>query len=121
MPAKSLSFQTVRELAREFGDLSEGAQAIKTGGKLWAWVPPHKSLEPGILAIRIDLEQRAALIEEAPEVYFVTDHYRNSSAVLVRLEKIDRAALKDLLGMAHKFVMKAEPSKRPKAKRSGKR
>lgn len=85
MPVKRLSFDAVREVARELGDLGEGAQAIKVEGKLWAWVPPHKSIEPGTLAVRIGLEERADLMEEAPEVYYVTDHYLKSTAVLVRL------------------------------------
>jgi hypothetical protein len=122
MPVKRLSFETVRELAREFGEVSEGAQAIKAGGKLWAWVPPHTYLEPGTLAVRLDLDQRAALIEEAPEVYYVTNHYLKATAVLVRLEKIDRGALRDLLGASRKFVLTTEPSpKRPRANRPGKR
>ncbi len=39
-----------------------------------------------------------------PSVYYVTDHYVNSPAVLVRLSRIDRKALSDLLGMAWSFV-----------------
>jgi hypothetical protein len=120
MPVKHMNFEAVREIARQFGDLSEGEQAIKVNGKLWAWVPPHKEMEPGILAVRVDLEQRAALIQEAPETYFVTNHYLKSTAVLVRLERIDRDALKDLLGMSRKFVLTAEPAA-PKRKRTAKR
>src|SRR4051794_26852442 len=104
MPRSTIDFAVVREVARELGDISEDAQAVKTGGQLWAWVPPHKSLEPGTLAVRIDIERRAELIEAAPEVYFLTDHYLNSSAVLVRLGKIDRDALRGLLVMSREFV-----------------
>jgi hypothetical protein len=34
----------------------------------------------------------------------VTDHYLNYTAVLVRLSRITPDVLRDLLGMAHKFV-----------------
>jgi hypothetical protein len=40
----------------------------------------------------------------APDVYYVTDHYLGYSAVLVRLSRVTRDVLRDLLGMAHKFV-----------------
>jgi hypothetical protein len=118
MPVKRMTFEAVRELARELGDLSEEAQAIKAGGNLWAWIPPHKSIEPGTIAVRVDLEQRAELIEGAPEVYYVTDHYLNSSAVLVRLGRIDREALRGLLAMSREFVVGTALKKGSKLKRS---
>ena len=39
-----------------------------------------------------------------PGVYYVTDHYVNYPTVLVRLSRIHRDALRDLLGMAWLFV-----------------
>jgi hypothetical protein len=75
-------------------------------------VPPHKSLEPGTLAVRLDMERRAELIEAAPEVYFVTDHYSNSTAVLVRLWKMDRESLRGLLRMTREYVMGTAKKKR---------
>ena len=36
--------------------------------------------------------------------YYVTDHYLNYNAVLVRLSRVTPDVLRDLLGMAHKFV-----------------
>ena len=47
---------------------------------------------------------RAELLTAAPDVYYVTDHYLNYSAVLVRLSRVTPDVLRDLLGMAHKFV-----------------
>ena len=40
----------------------------------------------------------------APDVYHLTDHYVNYPVVLVRLSKIHTGALRDLLGMAWRFV-----------------
>ena len=37
----------------------------------------HKSTEPESLMVRIGLEQRAGLLAEAPETYYLTDRYRN--------------------------------------------
>lgn len=39
-----------------------------------------------------------------PTVYSVTDHYLGYTAVLVRMSRVTPDVLRDLLGMAHKFV-----------------
>jgi len=67
-------------------------------------VPVHKSAEPGSLAVRIDLDQRAGLLAEAPETYYVTDHYRSHPIVLVRMSQIQTGQLRDLLSAAWHFV-----------------
>ena len=46
------------------------------------------------------------MLAEAPELYYVTDHYLGYDAVLVRLERLNRELLHDLLTMAHRFVTK---------------
>ena len=40
---------------------------------------------------------KLALIESEPEIYFTTPHFNGFSAVLVRLDVIDAAALEELL------------------------
>ena len=52
----------------------------------------------------IDFDDRAELLAAAPDVYYVTDHYVGYTAVLVRLSRVRQDVLRDLLGMAHKFV-----------------
>ena len=54
--------------------------------------------------MRIDPERRAALLAEAPDVYYVTDHYVPHPMVLVRMSRITRDALRDLLSGAYRFV-----------------
>jgi hypothetical protein len=92
---------------------------MKAQGKLFAWMPIKKSVEPGTLAVRIDIEDRAELIANAPDIYYVTDHYLNYPSVLVRLAHIQEDALKDLLGMAWRFtVAKAtKPTRKAKTAR----
>ena len=81
-----------------------GAPALKIRGKLLACVPAHSSAEPDSLAVRVDFDERAELLAADPDVYYVTDHYLNYTAVLVRLSRVTPDVLRDLLGMAHKFV-----------------
>ena len=81
-----------------------GSPALKVNGKLLACVSAHRSAEPGSLAVRVDFDDRAELLAADPDVYYVTDHYLNYTAVLVRLSRVTPDVLRDLLGMAHKFV-----------------
>jgi hypothetical protein len=74
----------------------------------------NKSAEPGSLAVRIGIDQRAELVETAPDVYYFTDHYANYPMVLVRLSRIHPDALRDLLGAAWRFVT----AKTPEGKRT---
>jgi len=81
-----------------------GSPALKVGGKLLAGIPINKSVEPNSLAVSVDFDQRSELIATAPDVYYLTDHYVNYPVVLVRLDRIHRDALPDLLGMAWRFM-----------------
>jgi|SRR5688572_2958134 len=116
MPRRTPDFNLVRELARDLGDVEESTTRedafIKVRGKLLTWIPVNKSAEPGSLAVRIDLDHRAELLEADPDVYYLTDHYLNFPVVLVRLSRIHPDALHGLLRMAWSFVT-AKPKKKP--------
>jgi hypothetical protein len=108
VPRKKIDFDTVRTMARDLAGVEEstmyGSPAFKVRGKMLAVIPVHKSAEPGSLGVSIDFERRAELLAEAPDVYYLTDHYVNYPVVLVRLARIDADALRDLLGGAWRFV-----------------
>jgi hypothetical protein len=105
--ARTIDFDTVRKVGFALPGVEEsaayGAPALKVRGKLMACVPTHRSAEPGSLAVRVGFDDRAELLAAAPDVYYVTDHYLGY-AVLVRLSRVTPDVLRDLLGMAHKFV-----------------
>ncbi|MEZ5319998.1 MAG: hypothetical protein R2752_21535 [Vicinamibacterales bacterium] len=108
MPRRKLDFDVVRELALALPDVEEstihGAPSLKVRGRLLTCPAIHRSAEPDTLAVRLGIDQRAELIAGDPSVYYVTDHYVSYPTVLVRLSRIDRAALQDLLGMSWRFV-----------------
>ncbi|MFZ1005627.1 MAG: MmcQ/YjbR family DNA-binding protein [Candidatus Sulfotelmatobacter sp.] len=115
MPRSTIDFNTVRDIALALPGVVEstayGFPALKVQGKLLACVPASRSAEPSSLVVRVDLDDRAELLEADRAVYYVTDHYAGYTAVLVRLSRVNPDALRDLLGMAYKFVTrKAEPS-----------
>ena len=120
MPRSTITFDTVRKIGLALPDVEEstayGAPALKVRGKLLACVPTHRSAEPDSLAVRVGFDDRAELLAAAPDVYYVTDHYLNCNAVLVRLSRVTPDVLRDLLGMAHKFVT-ANAARRPRSRR----
>src|ERR1700678_636225 len=118
-----LNFDTVRELGLALPDVVDGtaygAPALKLGGKLLACIPVNKSAELNSIVVHIDLEQRAELLRQQPDIYYITDHYAPHPTVLVRLSRITRADLKELLRDACRFVSSsasnaARPMRRPK-------
>jgi hypothetical protein len=121
MPRRTIHFDTVRKIGLTLPGVEAstawGAPSLKVGGKLMACVPTHRSAEPDSLLVRVGFEDRAELLAAAPDVYYVTDHYVGYTAVLVRMSRVAPDVLRDLLGMAHKFVAAPAPRRTPSRKR----
>ena len=52
----------------------------------------------------LDFPARDALLEKQADTYYMTPHYRGYATVLVRLAKIGRFELRNLLEQAAQFV-----------------
>jgi hypothetical protein len=121
MPKSTLDFDTVRKIGLALPGVevstAYGFPALKVQGKLLACLPANRSAEPGSLVVRVDFDDRAELLAAAPDVYYVTDHYADYSAVLVRLARVNPGVLRDLLGMAYKFVTAGAAPRSPSRKR----
>ena len=74
----------------------------------------HPSAEPNTLVVRADIEQREALMEDAPGIYYLTDYYRRYPLVLARLAQMDHAALHDLLSVFAPPYAGQAPSEPPR-------
>jgi hypothetical protein len=103
-----IDFDVVREMALKLPDVegvvSSRGPAIKVRGKLMACPAIDKSAESDTVMFRVSMAEREKRIAENPDVYYVTDHYRNYPALLVRMRKIDRKTLDELLGCSWRFV-----------------
>jgi hypothetical protein len=117
----TIDFAAVRKIGFTFPGVEEstayGEPALKVRGKLLACLPSHRSAEPGSLVVRVAFVDRAELLAADPDTYYLTDHYVGYSAVLVRLSRVTPDVLRDLLGMAHKFVTAHEARRLPSQKR----
>ena len=81
-----------------------GQPALKVGGRMFACGASHKSAEPNTLVVWMDFEARDALVADEPDIYYLKDHYRDHPCVLVRLTRVRRDALRDLIAGAYRFV-----------------
>ena len=121
MPRSPLTFDNLRELALEMTDVevatAYGAPAVKVKGNLLASVPVNKSAEPNSAVVRVDFDMRASLLRAHPDVYYVPDHYSRYPAVLVRLSKISRGELRDLLSLAWNYVSAKKPAGESRARK----
>jgi hypothetical protein len=115
---RTLGFDTVREvglsLPRVEVGTAYGSPALKVDGKMFACIVIHRSAEPNSLAIRMEFDKREELIAADPRTYYLTEHYVDYPVVLVRLDRVNRDALHDLLQVGWRFATK-------KKTRAGKR
>ncbi len=103
-------FGIAGELARRWPDVDattkyDGSPVLKCRGCFMAGMAGHASAEGDTLVARIDVEARRFLLDEAPETYYLTAYYQRHPVVLVRLARIDREALADLLAMARRATL----------------
>jgi len=90
----------------------DGSPMLKVRGTFLAGLATHPSAEPETLVVRFDSEERNWLIEDAPETYYLTDYYRTYPLVLVRLSRIDRDALHDLLSVSWRLAVEKAGKRR---------
>ncbi|MGI9604318.1 MAG: MmcQ/YjbR family DNA-binding protein [Acidimicrobiales bacterium] len=92
-----MDFDDVAELAADLPDTnrstSYGTPALKVRKKLLCRMWPDDE----VLVLRTDDEEKEALIQGDPAVFFSTDHYDGHPYVLVRLDQADPVELSELL------------------------
>lgn len=104
------TFETVRKVGLTLPEIQatvkyDGSPVLKAGGSFVAGPATHRSAEPETLVVRVGFEERQCLLEDAPETYYLTDYYRSHPVVLVRLSRVDRDALLDLLSVSRRLAL----------------
>jgi hypothetical protein len=113
-----VTFARVKEAARTLPRVQatkryDGSTVLKLDGCFLAALATHSSAEPDTLVVRMDIEDRERLLEDAPDTYYVTDFYRPYPLVLARLSHVTDDALRDLLATSWRLTV-------PKARRARK-
>ena len=110
-----MTFRTVRSIGLRLPGVEEstmyGSPALKLEGRMVACIASNKAAEPGTLVLRTTFEQREVMIAEEPETYYLKPHYETFPVVLVRLSRVTREAMQDLLAGAVRLIVAAESAK----------
>jgi hypothetical protein len=109
-----ITFDIVTDIARAFPDVEratkyDGSPVLKVHGSFVAGLATDESAEADTLVVRMDLDQRAWLLEDAPDTYYVTDYHRKYPVVLARLSKLTRDAVHDLLAGSRHLALEKVP------------
>jgi hypothetical protein len=83
----------------------DGSPVLKARGCFMAGLAAHESAEPGTLVVRMGEDERAYLLEDAPDTYYLTDYYRKYPLILVRLAQVSRDALRDVLSVSWRLTI----------------
>jgi hypothetical protein len=113
---RRINFDTVREIGKQLPGTevgtAYGSPALKVNGRIYAGIAVNKEAEPNSLGVYLrDFAQREALLAEDPQTYYLK-HYASYPVVLVRLARVTRDALEDLLRGAHRVVSSKPPRRR---------
>ena len=107
----AVTFDQVREAALALpgveDSISWGRASLKVKGKLLA---VHKDQDT--LVLRVPLPDKDFLLDADPELFWTTPHYDGYAAVLVRLKRLKKRDLGELLQRSFAFVTRPRP--RPK-------
>lgn len=102
--AAPISFEQIRKIAHALPGVEDGTSygtpALKVRGKLLARL--HQTID--CLVLRTDFLDRQILMQSAPDVFFITDHYRDYPWVLMRFSAVENGALPDLIERAWRLV-----------------
>lgn len=98
------AFEPVRRAAAGLPEVEEstsyGTPSLKVRGKFLT-----RLKEDGeTIVLRVDFDSRDAMMRVQPDVFYITDHYRDYPTVLVRLKAVNRAQLRELLADAWRLV-----------------
>jgi hypothetical protein len=115
------SLTRVRDIVLELADVEEGTTfgfpAFKVRGKLLAWFPKKKEVEPATLAVRVSILERDHRVATRAAVFYVTPHYQDYPCVLARVQRMSEVELEELLQSGYEFVLAELKSRRRGPKR----
>ena len=96
------TFDTIRKIALAMPGVEDatsyGTPALKVKKNLMI-----RLCEDGDVVFIVGFDKRDILMAARPEAFFTTDHYRDYPSVLVRLGKVTKGELKDLVQWAWEF------------------
>ena len=101
----AVPFATVRKLALALPNVQEGSSYGTPGFKVRGKFMLRLKEDGESLAVRVSsIEERDMMLRADPRVFFITDHYQNYPAVLVRLATATVPKFRELFEEAWRSV-----------------
>jgi hypothetical protein len=112
-----MNYGEVRQIALTFPGVDEhlafGRPTLRVSKKFLACIA---KIDPDTLCLKMpDHMQRDILLSAKPDVFYLTDHYADFGAILIRLPRVDPEELRDLIEDSWRLLA----SKRDKAAYEG--
>lgn len=95
-----VTFDTVRQFALALPEAEEGTSYGTPAFKVRKKTFLRLREDGDSLVVKIDFLKRDILMNAEPETFYITDHYREYPAILVRLSKVRPEVLRDLIEQA---------------------
>ena len=95
-----------------------GLPALKLNGRMVVCVAAHPVDDAETVVIPVLLERRDELIASDPDAFYTTQHYVKYPCVLVRLESVDAAILRELIADSCRAAAALPPPRRKAKRRS---
>ncbi len=95
-----MTFEDVRKIAAELPGMEEGPCYGTPAFRMRKRLIARLKEDGETLVVKMGFDERDMLMEADPKVFFITDHYRNSRYMLVRLKRVRRETLKRLITQA---------------------
>ena len=90
------SWEALRAIALSFPGVTEGTSYGTPAFRVGKAFLTRLKEDGESIVMGIDFDEREMMLEVAPEIFHITDHYRGYPAVLVRLAPCDDAELRRL-------------------------
>jgi hypothetical protein len=118
---RRVTWNVVRGIGLKLAGVEEGVSygtpALKVQGKLIA-----RLKEDGVsLVVRIGFLERQQRLEADPVAFYLTDHYQNYPAMLVRLGNVNRGSIRELLEQAWRRIAPKRLTEAPRVAMGGSR
>jgi hypothetical protein len=110
---RGVTFDTVCAIMSAHPGVEEGLSYGTPGFKVKGRFLARLKEDGETLVLRIGFSEREALMTSFPEVFHITDHYLNYPAVLIRLPKVRKDALRRVVDEAWRQVAPASLKRKP--------
>lgn len=98
-----MTFDDVKQIGEQLPGVVEdthyGTRALKVKGQMFV-----RLKEDGeTLVVRCDIVSRDMMLNAEPKLFYITDHYKNFPAILLRLKAVKAKRLREIVEDAWRF------------------